>query len=475
MEIYNSTNFIANSLVFPPHKSVARMDAYKQNMGYYKGKYNIAKRLSIKTVSGSKMIDWGVPRYNFFKIITDKTVGLILNEKPSITGYDENLTKTLNTLVDNSGFYIAMQDMLRSFSTLGDGVLYVYNSVDGARLNAVNPEFYYKVVDSGNIHKVICHVFAETIVEENFIDIIIDDRVTHLRVLEHYKGYYIEKVYTYDGANIHREVEYKLANGEVIPIGGRKVSTGLKGFAVFPFHNSKAIDEVYGISDYKIFEDAVHLLEKKVAIYDAITDKHSDPMLQVDQRYFQENNETGEMEFKGTGSVVGARSGDAESKYVTWDGNLSELLDFIKFNIDSIATLSEFGKVFLTGEFASGNISGETIKSMAKSVLDKASRHIDTIDYTLRCVLCAMLELEGVDVSPSDISIGWQDGVSDSDLIVAQAIATRVGSGTMSRKNAMMKYDSITLEQAEQELEQMKKEGVDVIGQVAGVIGAEKV
>ena len=469
MDIYNSVGFIDRSLAFPPYRAKERLDAYEHNLKLYKGGYSADSKLTIQTANGKKILDFKKPRYNFYKIITDKLCGLILNEKPIITASDDATTEALNKVIDNVGFYRVLNDALKSYSTLGDMVLYV----DSGTVNVVNPSFYYKVVEQCNIDAVKCHVLVQPIYEENYYDISIDDKITHLRVLYCYKGYMVERYYSYDGAVIGSAVDYTLEDGEVVSKEGRRIETGLKGFNVFTAHNSKTVDSCWGISDYKIIEDVVSLIEKKVALYDLITDKHSEPILQSDISNFRQNEETGATEFKGVGNVLAVRSGGAESKYITWDGNLDKLLDFIKFNIDNVAMLSEFGKVFLLGEFSSGNVSGETIKSMAKSVLDKASRCIDSVDFTVKEVLCALCKSEGVDIRPSDISIRWQDGVSDSDLVVAQTIATRVGAGTMSVERALMQYDNMSKQQADVEVSKIKVRGED--SEVKGITGVEHI
>lgn len=467
MDVYNSINFIDHSLVFPPYRAEDRLNGYKHNLNLYKGTYNSNNKLTINTVNGKKTLEYEKPRYNFYKIITDKLVGLILNEKPIITAKDDTTTNILNNLIDDVGFYKVLNDGLKAYSQLGDMVLYVDRGV----VSVVNPSFYYKVVEQCSIDTTKCHILVQPIYEENFYDIVVDDKITHLRVLYHYKGYYIERYFSYDGARIGRAVEYIKEDGTVVPEEGTKVETGIEGFSIFTAHNSKTVDSIWGISDYKIIEDVVTLIEKNVSLYDLITDKHSEPLLQTDISNFKENETTGKTEFKGVGNVLAVRGTGADTKYITWDGNLDKLLDFIKYNVDNVALLSEFGKVFLLGEFSSGNVSGETIKSMAKSVLDKASRCIDTIDYTVKEVLCALMQYEGYDIRPSDLSIRWQDGVSDSDLIVAQTIATRVGAGTMSIERALMQYDNMNSVQASAEVEKIKGDGGVVNEQVNGIIG----
>ena len=449
MEIFTDIDFIAEGNIFPPIQSRERIENYRLNLSRYKGNYNKDKVIKVKTANGVKSLRWEVPEINYYKLITDKLVGLIFNEKPVVSCRIGEVNNIIQDLIQDTYFWYYCGESVRTFSSLGDGVLYVYYDGNRARVNAINPQFWFKVVSDVNINEVKCHVLTQPIYKVDFTGVKPEDKPIALRVLYHYRGYYIERYFEYNGTRIGNAIEYINDRGEEIGIEGKRVETGLRDFSVFDFSNNKAIDEVYGISDYKVVEDIISLKEKKVSQLDVVTDKHFDPIVQVPITSIEENEETGEPEFNGFGNWIAVR-GDEEIKYISWDAKTSAVEDLISILDDEIAKLSEMGKAFLHGEYA--NVSGEALKTMIKSALDKASRCIDIIEPSVKKTLCAMLELEGYKIEPSDLTIRWQDGITESDNVIAQTARTKIESGLMSRKRAMIVYEGLTEEEADEEL-----------------------
>jgi hypothetical protein len=454
MEYITSEKFIENGLIFPPYRSQDRLESYEFHNKCYSGAYSKGRKLKVKTANGTKELDWKQPEYNYYKLITDKMKTIITSEDPIVKADNDSNTKLLNGLIADTNFLGVLGDVIQSETSLGDGVFYLDNLGGTLSINAVNPANWYKVVSPININNVICHVLVQPIYTEDYSVMYTEERITHLRVLYHYKGYYIEKYFIYDGTRIGQAVAYGKVEEE-----GRKVSTGFKGFAVHSVHNSKPINGCYGISDYVAITDSVNLMEKKSTQFDLITDKHSDPVFQTSKENGKINEKTGKAEYEVFGNIIFPKKDAVESKYITWDGNLDQLLKYIDKQENNIAVLSEFGKVFLTGDFGS-NASGESIRNMAQSVLGKASRLIDTLDYTVKCIFCEMLYTKGIDLNPSDISITWKDGLpNDSMLTQAQAIQLRKQVGTISTHRVLTDYDEMTSEQADVEIERIKAEG----------------
>lgn len=466
MEKLTSLNFIADGKLFPPTVSNERLEKYRENNKRYKGKYQ-ESRISVLGPSGVTKVAIKPPVTNYFKLVTDKTLGLLLNEKPNVIGSTKEMTKQLNDLIENTGFWAVLQDTFKTFSSHGDGVFFLSKDSSGSPVvNAVNPANWFKISSEGNIKKIKCHLLYQEIYKETFEglgatykDVIWD--ITHIRFLKHYKGYYIEQYWTYNNGVLGKAVDYTKDDGTVVPEEGKRVETGLSDFAVWDVNNSRSIDEMYGISDYSAFDTLVSLKEKKLAQLDGVTDKHYDPMITGPRSALGENEETGEVEFKGRGKYIGVNQGE-EVKYVAWDAKTEAINELIDKCNDEIAILSEMGKAFMSGDYQS-NVSGEALKTMIKSALDKVSRSIDTLDPVIKRVLCLLLMLEGVSAKPSDINIEWQDGISESDKTKSETIKERVESGTISKKRAMMKYDGMTEEQANAELVQIKVESGEVI------------
>ena len=459
MEIFTSTEFIAPGLQYPPLLSTSRMQGYSRNLERYKGKYNEGNFIVVKDKATNEGLKYNIVTENYFKLITEKQNSLLLNEYPSVLCKDEETTALLQKCIKNCGFWLQLQKAYRSFSSLGDGVLYLYVNENGeSRVNAVNPKHWYCVVDPCNIENVICHVLVHEIFKENYKAITPSIR-THIRVMYHYKGYYIEKVFKASDYQIDVPVEYD--NGEyVVPVEGRRVDTGLSDFAVFPFSNGNAIDEVYGISDYEAIADSVKAYETALTIVGAILEKNSDPLLVVPKGSARQNSKTGQVEFPQNGGFIEVGENN-NVKYVGLDAPIDETMRYVEKLLDEICIQSELSKSLLLGEY-SGNASGEALKTVLKSALDKVSRGIDTIESVLKRLFVQMLHIKGIDITSSDIDIQWQDGIVESDSVRATTIKTLREAGVLSKKRALIKYDGMSDELADAELIQIEYEDKEV-------------
>lgn len=454
-EYITSLRFLDNGAIFPPTKCSLRLKQYTKYNKFYKGDYK-ATRITQKTAQGTKTINWVQPKYNYYKMITDKQLALITKEKPVIKADTPENTKLLNSSIEDVGFITVLEEVLKSYSSLGDGVFFLEKLDSEVYVNAVNPANVIKVVSPTNINRTVCHVLYNVIYEESYDTITTEEKIVALHVMIHYPGYYVERFYSYDNNRIGHPILYD-EDKDLWVSDDRKLSevksikTGLKGSAVYTVHNSKAIDEVYGISDYVAIEDAIKLIEKKTAQYDLITDKHTDPIFQTSKGTGKTNERTGKADYEVFGNIIFPKKDDIESKYITWDGNLEQLLSFIDKQKEAVAELSEFGSVFFKGDF--GNVSGESIKSMAQSILAKVSRVIDSIDFVVKSICCEMLASKGIILKPSSISIQWQDGLpNDSMLTQAQALQYKKQVGVISTYRALTDYEGLTPEQANEEL-----------------------
>ena len=464
--IQTSLDFIGNGMEFPPKNNIPRLEAYRKHASHYDRSYALKRKLTVRTPEGDKTYKWQLISMNYFKLVTDKFLGLLLNEKPLVKVADKEHNKRLNDLIDNSDFWYKFQQVAMSFSQFGDGVFHVYRGKDGAEVGYVQPKLWYKIVDPEDINHVTCHLLVHPIhvPKRKGGELIYECKF--IRFIAHYRGYYSEIVFTYSGSKLGKNVNYDF-NGRKIPKEGVTFKTGLSDFAIQSVHNSKPLTQIYGKSEYDAIEDAVYEYEKRLTLNSAILDKHSEPTMVADEDLFVPDETTGSVTFKGIGGIVGIRKDGVKPEYVTWDGKTDASEEMMTRLENNIITLSEYGKTFLLGEY-SGNASGEALKTAMKGALDKVSRQIDSLQYTVRKVLCLMMELEGIKLSVSDISILWQDGITESDKTVAETVKIRRESSTLSIKGALVQYYGLSEEQAEKMYQEILSEprGGQVDGQV---------
>jgi DNA-binding protein len=455
VEIFTSIDFIGQGLQYPPTQSTARLTGYDKNLKRFKGTYNKGQSIAVKSKITGNSTQYPIITENYYRLITEKQVGLLLNEHPHVVCSTPETTAILQKLIKNSGFWLQLQKSYRTFSSMGDGVLYLStNGYGEPTVNSVNPQNWFVVVDSANIDEVLCHVLVHPIYKQDYKSVLPAQR-THLRVLYHYKGYYIERVFKANDTMVLEPCAFDTGSYK-IPLKGRRVETGLTDFAVFAFSNNRPIDEVYGLSDYDMICDAVSLYERAFTLIGAIIEQNANPTLAVPKGTGRANSKTGQIEFPGLGSFVEVPPGET-IRYVSLDAPINEVMGYIEKLLDEIGVQSELSKSFLCGEYGA-NSSGEALKVLLKSPLDKISRAIDSIESVIKRLFVQMLMIKGVSVSPADIDIEWQDGIVLDDNSKANAIKTRVESGTLSKKRALMKFDGMSDEQAEAELSIIKNE-----------------
>ena len=416
-EVITSVEAISEGMPFPPYMSRNRLDTYKINSARFNGRYNDGKFIRIKNLNG------GVDRFpiiteNYFKLSTLKLQGLLLNEKPLLSSTTSEITTVLNDLVENCGFYKAFLSVYRNFSGLGTGAFYLSCGVDGPKVNSVNPKFIYKVVDAEDIETITCYVLVQPIFKVDYTKSSTVQDIEQLRVLYHYKGYYIEKVFNYS--------DHLIGNC----ISTKRVETGLTDFAVFCVDNNTPTDAVWGLSDYDNIADTVGIYEQTITLVNAIMVKNLNPILQVPTGVFTENEITGKLEAPTEGSAVEVSAEDKDTlKYIKYDLELMDVKSYLEFLLNELGVHSELSKTFLTGEFTS-NLSGAAIRNLLKAPLDKISRAIDEMEPSIKALFTQILHLAGYEVSPSSITIEWRDGCADTadDNLVNRAGEENVGN-----------------------------------------------
>lgn len=410
-EVLTSIEAISENMPYPPYISRERLDSYKLNKSRFKGSYNEGKRIRIRNLNGG-VDNFHIATENYFKLVTLKQQGLLLNEPPIISiKNNPSLSSLLKEVVDNSGFWRAFMQSYRNFSSLGTGAFYLSCKSGNPIVNSINPEHLYKVVNPQNIDEITCYILVQPIFTTDYKTPSYT-KIEKLRVLYHYKGYYIEKLFKYN------------ENGQILNCESEnKVETGLSDFAVFCIENCPATDEVYGQSDYDNIADIVGIYEQVITLVNAVLIKNINPILQVPTGTFTENELTGQLEAPADGQAVEVDKDSKDLKYINYDLQITDIMNFLGALLNELGIQSEMSKTFLTGEFTS-NLSGEAIKSLLKAPLDKIGRAIDEMDGVIKSLLVQMLGIVGVGVEVSDIEIIWRDGIDSTADDIEETVET---------------------------------------------------
>lgn len=456
-EIIDSVGFIGEGVQFPPLLSQKRLKDISLNIERYEEGNKKKKGLSVCVENNGRIeIDCNISTLNYYKLVTNKFLSLLLLNKPNIcctcshtnTNTNEHQDKLEEFLSGN--FYSALQDCMQNFSMCGEGYLQLYLDNKGkVKVSNINPAYVYKVVSKENIREIESYVVC--IVLKNYNYVSNKEEIYGLKVQEHKRGYYKEYIREYNGVRLGKLKEEN-----------KVVNTGLEDFAIYSFSNNITSVGVYGVSDYKHIEDLVCEKERRLALISNILDKFSSPTLETDISNFKENQATGQLEAKVLGNVVAVRRDGAETKYITWDANLESSFKALEVVNKELATISELG-VMLTGDFK-GVPSTKTMRLLLKSSLDMVSRKIDTIDVVLKRLFKeAINAVSSVKISNKDVRIEWREGLEEHIEDISNVINSRVGAGTLSVQSALMR-EGYSKEQAIEEYELIKKEkgsGID--------------
>jgi len=438
-------SFLDKGKPFPPKGESKRISNYKKNFNFYDGEYSKIRKATYSTLDQTNTVKFDVRKLNLYKVITNKFIALLLNEKPVVKVSGKYDDKKIAEVLSNSDFWGVIKNSTTSFSSVGDGLINTYNGVNGPSVVATNPSCWYKVVNQSNISEVLYHVLMWKM-EDN----------EHIKVQIHERGKYSEYVCEYSGKGIGDKVAYKRKGIKTIPKRGRVVNTGLSDFAISSISNNTSVNNIYGTSDYSDVVSFIMGVEKIMAELEMLVDKTIEPILVGPSSMLIENELTGKAEYKKTDALT-VNSKDSVQPYFLETTGKSEVAENLADRyMGNIYTITEYGEVFFTGSYA--NASGKSLEIQMKPALDKASRQIDTIDYPIKKSIVSLLELAGIRVSISDISINWQDGINESLKAITETINTRVTAGTLSKKSALMQYDNMTEEQADDEIQRINVE-----------------
>lgn len=243
------------------------------------------------------------------------------------------------------------------------------------------------------------------------------------------------------------------------------VETGMPKPLVVHVPNFSTGDTWEGVDDISELVPLFDELNNRLTQVASILDKHSDPALVVPAGTMGED-EFGNPVFNIAHNKVFEIDGqdDAYPKYITWNGQIYESFQEMEKIIDMIFAISEIPSVVLgMGDAGTSGSSGLAIKFMMNSLLAKVNRKRQYYDKAIKEVLNIAQLLE-VTLGEKKYKIAtpvlmFQDGLPKDYMEDANVMATRTnGAQTMSVKTALMTFEGLTEEQADAEIERIKKE-----------------
>lgn len=437
-------NFLAIGERFPPPSEAKRLNMYRNNRRLFECDHADVYKEDLKRIQRvignfEDVISYPVI-LNFQKVMTLKIVDLLMGEEPEITAEKEPQKEVIKDIMRRSNLMNTAQLTAIDVSRYGDGLFYIRTEGSKGIVDVTQPPIWFPVVEPDNVRKIQFHVLAWTSGEEN----------EKLTVKIHGKGSYEQREYQIDKGMIIRQLTSDV------------YQTGLDDFAIIQIPNIITSDRATGLDDYTDLDSIMGELIVRVGQVSRILDKHASPSMSGPSAALEQDPETGEWRLK-TGNYFPRESKeDPGVEYITWEGHLEANFRMIEKLVNMLYTISEMGSaIFGDLSTSTGQVpSGSALRRLMISPLSKVSRIRTRFDPALKqaIALCSQLGT-GVKLTPEEITINWQDGLppdfTEDALIIEKRTA---GKSTMSQKRALMMYDNMNEDQADNELAQIQDE-----------------
>jgi hypothetical protein len=225
-------------------------------------------------------------------------------------------------------------------------------------------------------------------------------------------------------------------------------------------------DDWQGIGDLDEHYDILKEISNRYSLLGEILTKHSDPAIAVPIGTMEED-EAGVPQFRVGMDKVFEVDGkdDFIPQYIVWNGQVENNFKEIERLTELFFTLNEIPMVALGGgESGTSGSSGLSIKFRMSSLISKVNRKRQYYDKALKrlFILAQMLEQKVKGEGGYEVTIPkilWKDGLPNDEFEAATIMSTRLaGLPTISQKSALMALDGLTEEQADLEMERMKKD-----------------
>ena len=394
--IITDVKAFSENMPFPPFFSRSRLEETALNLERYENTHNKHTYIRVKNLKGT-YDSFPVINANFFRLMTLKLLALLLTDDPFITS---KTTPDLQDRLYDANFMPALRQFFTDFSSVGSGYLHLHGSPNEPVISTINPQNLEKIVDAEDINCIKNYVLTRVIYETDYRQAV--QLPKELRVIYRGKGSITNSLYNFTG-------------GEQIQslIGSTPRELGVNDFMIFEAQNNKSSREIYGHSDYDSIARTVEAYEIALTLVYAVLVKNVNPIIQVPSGYMEENEFTGQYEFKGMGGSleVGADNKDV-TKYITLDMDYEGIGSYVDKLLSEIGMQSELSLAYLKGEFGS-NLSGEALKYMLKSPLDKISRAVDCIEPAIKQLCATLLTWQGIPTKQSDIDIEWHYNIPE--------------------------------------------------------------
>lgn len=395
----------------------------------------IRKRYPLQDTTAQSLVE-----INLFKALTDFFKFLTTNNDFGIV---TDKQETWDKISEQNNFISVLKEVCIDNSRFGNGLFKLAFVDDHVKIFSVCPDCWFPVFNNGNLNDLAGHILIYDIEK---------DAKAYKHIEKIHKGYIENEVWMVSNGELSAQVENVQEFG-LVEIDD--FSDKWDDFVLFPVKNTSESDCYYGESDYKSCESIVEEIMLTVSQNSKIINRHANPKLAGSLENTQLNPVTGERYFPNSDFVKIGSDGQKPG-YITADLQS----EAIKTHIN---TLMQFFYILTKtppqayGVDLSGNMSGESLQKIFMSAVAKVEdiRAVSLNNAVKKLVKCS-LAFSGV--KDADVSVNWGDAIKLDYTEVVKTCNDRVLAGTQSKLSAIKQMDTITDEQAEEELKQIQAE-----------------
>ncbi|WP_172423833.1 phage portal protein [Paenibacillus larvae] len=457
-----------------------RIERYKENQKLFRGKhYDVFERVHQRLTQSQR--DTVYITANFPGLICKKSADFLFGETPTFSagnGKDHSPEQeTIERLVQENRLHIINYESALGNAYRGDAFYKVRYSqhYDGFLDESIDPyriiieqqkaEYVFPEPLPTNENLIFAYHIAYPVLYERdgkddwqlFVE-------SHYPGLIKYRKLRMEPI-TY---NMDNKVKQWRIYAEIPPKEGekREVTTGVPFPLVVHVPNYGTDESWEGIDDLTEHKAIFDEIDNRLSQIANILDKHADPAMAVPTGSLEEDDNGQPMFHASRDKVFEVDEKDVVPKYITWDGQLMAAFKELETLLDFLLTTAELPPVAL-GRDNSGtsHTSGAAVKFRMNSLLAKINRKRQYYAEGLAKVLYIAQLLEHAQspvkpgYEPTVPKIQFKDGLPDDELEMANLTSIRTGGKpTLSQKTALMRVDDMTEEQAEAELERIRRE-----------------
>lgn len=460
---------MSDYLKFPYENHQNRLNRYDLNKELFKGDHFTAFKQKVQNEHYNK--DYAKLKYivaNFAGLISKVSADMLAGETNSYI-VPEGDQDFLDALVADNELHIQLYESALGNSQNGDAVFKIRagkrRSTDEKNtiiIEDITPSIYFPHLDANNVR--------QKPEKEELAWIVKIGTKKYLRKEIHTPGYIENELWLMKESSIEAPADIALLG---IPGLVEREEVGINDSLIFHIPNWKDGSTYFGYDDYQDLIPLFYASNNRMTKTENILDKHADPILALPEGVLDEDGKIKKESFtmfEVPGSDIGGAT--AKPEYIVWNASLESSFKHIDKLVEMLYMFSETSP----DAFGMGNNpteSGRALKLRLMRTIAKVSRKRLYYDAAIKKMLFVAQKLaeehgyevgEGIKLTkpPAKVKIDWQDGLPIDPYEAAQEEELRINSGTTSKKQAVMRLDKVSEEDAEDTLKEIKEEDANI-------------